>query len=264
MTEYKAYGIVGGKPKWTIVDESGKTINEDPRKEELKHLEIYDDGRRNQRKKYNETNTCDRCSKIFDIVNEYPRREYDKEGNWTRRWICKNCYLKDYSKNNPSSQNNIIKQMRPCRTGNQYPNSNNTIGYKTQKLINILENFEDLNKKYDNYKSPIDSIDPNTGLKYQIRGRLYDSRYGFWSFSNLEIDWDKEYHSIFCVCKNKDRTIIERIYKIPELQIKYKRKGISIYKNPSRGVPWYEQYRVKDEEYIKKANEIWKKIIEEE
>lgn len=41
-----------------------------------------------------------------------------------------------------------------------------------------------------------------------------------------------------------------------------KRSSIGIYNNPSpsKGIPWYEQYRVKDEDTIRKVNEILQKI----
>ena len=38
--EYKAYRIINGKPRWIIVDESGKIANTSPSKGELKELEI--------------------------------------------------------------------------------------------------------------------------------------------------------------------------------------------------------------------------------
>lgn len=54
--------------------------------------------------------------------------------------------------------------------------------------------------------------------------------------------------------------MIERIYRFPSDAI----KGITtitIVETPSRGVQWYEKYRVKDLEELKKANDIWKKIL---
>jgi len=47
-----------------------------------------------------------------------------------------------------------------------------------------------------------------------------------------------------------------------------KRSTIAITKDPTdnRGnpiVPWYENYRIKDEDLVKKANSIWKELHEE-
>lgn len=42
---------------------------------------------------YNRTNTCDKCGK--DLISDAcPRREYNKEGNWTGRWLCNACHHK--------------------------------------------------------------------------------------------------------------------------------------------------------------------------
>jgi len=60
---------------------------------------------------------------------------------------------------------------------------------------------------------------------------------------------------------SKDGKTIERIYIIPYLEI-IKRPTISVYKNPSRGVQWYEKYRVTDKDEVKKVNEIYGKILE--
>ena len=59
---------------------------------------------------------------------------------------------------------------------------------------------------------------------------------------------------------------IERIYIFTYEDVR-KRTSIAIIKNPMNSrhtcsiIPWYEKYRVTDEDELKKANEIWKKII---
>lgn len=45
-----------------------------------------------------------------------------------------------------------------------------------------------------------------------------------------------------------------------------KHNKITITRNPTDSsgsfiTPWYEKYRITDEEYLKKTNEIWKEII---
>lgn len=47
-------------------------------------------------------------------------------------------------------------------------------------------------------------------------------------------------------CFDKDRKIIERIYIFPWAEI-LKRTSITIYKNVYKWIPWYEQYRIRDE-----------------
>lgn len=47
---------------------------------------------------YNRTNTCDGCGINFDIATSHPCRQQNKEGNWTGKWLCHNCYSKEQYK----------------------------------------------------------------------------------------------------------------------------------------------------------------------
>ncbi len=67
---------------------------------------------------------------------------------------------------------------------------------------------------------------------------------------------------MICICKSTDGKRIERIYRFPKNEIN-NRRGITIVKNPSRSV-WYEKFRIKDEEEIRKSNDILQRILEEE
>lgn len=260
MTEYTSKRYIDGKIRQIIVDESGNIINRNPNKDELKDLDEEQYVRNIIPKTihHNRTNTCDRCGINFDKAFGKPHRERDREGNWTGKWDCQSCWQKF----DPFSSHSIMRSLRNRRTGNQNPDHSVTIGDQVQKLVNTLRNFIDLNIKDDNYNSPIDSIDPITGLKYQIKGKLYNSRNGQWTFAELEKEWEKEYHSVICVCISRDENTIDRLYEFPKSEtikrsisiVKYDSKG-RLYKNG-----WYEKYRIKDEGELKKANEIWKAL----
>lgn len=274
----KAWRIssIGEKPRWVIVDESGNIINKNPSKEELIGLEI--EKRKNKpgtkpyrNGKYNDTNICPRCreeNRITETSLLYPGnacREKDKDGKGIGEWICANHWRKHWQRYDLNSTNNLIKLMADCRTGNRDPDDESTKGDRTIDLACELYGYVDLNKKYDNYTTEIDCQDPVTKMLYQIRGKIYSSKYGVWVIGTLEGEWRKDYEDMIFFCFSNDRKIVERIYRIPfKDEIKKKRKGAVIYKNPSRGVQWYEQYRVKDEDEINKANEIWQKILDDD
>ncbi len=325
MTNYKSWRLIYRKPKLVIVDETGKIINRNPTKEELKDIQIeqcnksrelknyspkytneelleylkqfykengripmhtdfannpfyphYDTYRTRfgswnksldmvglLKKRYNDTNTCDRCGKSLE--NEKPAREYDKERHWTGKWDCANCR----EKYDPNSTTNTIRSMTNCRTG--YPNSEcpTAEGDRNVGLICELYGYIDLNKKYDKYNTDIDCQDPKTGLFYEVKGRLYNTTYRRWDFSSLERYWYKNYECMILICKNKDGNSIERIYIIPFKEIYNSDTGkcrtiISIYKNPTDNnsnpkTSWYDEYRITNEETIKKSNNILKK-----
>lgn len=208
-------------------------------------------------KYYNETNTCCRCGIKFEVATGHPYREYNKEGDLTGKWLCKNCYSKDYNKR-PDCTHAIMKSLTNRRTGNQDPNSSNAKGDRFQKLTCIWLDVDDLNIINDNYTSSIDhSRHPKLGI-IQTNGRFYDS-YNQWWQLNTRRSVNKDYDSIVFYCASKDGRIIERIYIFPWEEI-LERNTVTVAKNPLRGSPWYEKYRVTDEEVIKKVNDIWKKI----
>lgn len=250
---------------WIVVDK-GKFIR-NPTKEDLMNAKFMS---------YNKTNTCDRCKgenerdgkELTDKNILYPKnakREKDKNGKETGKWLCHKCKAKDYN-NMSGSYKNIIKSMGNYRTGNLDPNSSNAKAINSQELACGLYGWVDLNKKYDNHKSPIDCYDPKTGLYHQVQERHYDHRERRWNFANFEREWKKIFEDMICFCISEDEKIVERIYKFPLIEIK-RVTGIVIYKNPrdSWGNPKiarYGEYRITDENELKKANEIWTQILE--
>lgn len=230
-------------------------------------------GKRTNKPYYNRTNTCDRCREEGIETKIYPNnalREHDENGNWTGKWYCRLCH----ERYDPNSRNNIIKSLANCRTGNQNPNSEQAKGDNFEELTCRWRSkvstvpVENLNKKLNNRHSPIDhSWDSELGF-IQTKGRLYNSIERLWPFNNLEGEWNNNFDVIICYCASKDGKIIEIIYIIPKKEIKDKRTGISIYKNPtdSHGNPkisWYDKYRIIDEEIIKEINDIWQLILKE-
>lgn len=72
---------------------------------------------------------------------------------------------------------------------------------------------------------------------------------------------------MICYCASEDGTLIERLYIFPKAEIE-RVKSISIIKSPigrwnNLIIPWYEKYRIADDGELKKVNDIWKKILEE-
>lgn len=176
-------------------------------------------------------------------------------------YVCNKCSRKDYQKNNPNSQHNLIKSVANFRTGNLDQNSATAKAIKSQELACILYGWEDLNKKHDNHKTPLDCYNPKTGLYHQVQGRYYNSERGYWSFTGFEREWRKIFETLVCFCISEDGQTVERIYKIPLKEIiENERIGATIVKNNSKGVGWYEEYRVIDKEELKKADKIWKDI----
>lgn len=223
-------------------------------------------GKRTNKPYYNRTNTCDRCrehGKETKLIPGNILREYNKEGDWTGKWDCKPCY----ERYDPNSHNNIKKSLAGHRTGYQNLESEQAKGKRSQELVCKLYEWEDLNKKYDNYATPIDCHDPKTGLYHQVQGRYYNSIERCWTFTNFENERFKKYENMVCFCFSKDGKIVERIYKFPKEEIDSV-IGVTIYKDPTDShsnpkISWYEKYRIKDEYELKRANGVWQQILKE-
>lgn len=210
-------------------------------------------------KYYNRANTCDRCGENFGNVSGHPYREYDKERNWTGKWLCHKCYKKDYDKR-PGCGHSLEKDVTDRRTGNQNPNSGSAKGDLFEELTCIWRGVKNLNIENDDYGSPIDhSRDPELGI-IQTKGKLYDNRSGYWTFGDLKSEHKKDFDNLILYCMDKDMNIVERVYIVPKCEV-IKRSGITIVKNSFRGPGWYEKYRVKDEGTLKIINDIWINII---
>jgi len=266
MTKYKVYISIDEKEYFWVIVENGKVINRNATREELEKITT-------KVRYYNKTNICPTCRKENNITDNsilYPKNtchRIDKNGKDTEEWVCCNHRRRDHQRYNPNSQHNIIRSLANYRTGNQDPNHESTKADRSQELACKLYGWEDLNKKNDNNEVPIDCYDPNTGLLHQIKieSLEYDKGWFGWRFSHLEEEWHKNYEDITFFCMSEDGKIIEEIYKIPfKNEIKGKRKSVTISKSRlrnSKTLYWYEKYREKDEDELKKANKIWQEII---
>lgn len=212
---------------------------------------------------YNETNTCDKIRKVgFSwkrcgnrlIREENPHREY-KDGKWTGKWLCRSCYVKP--------RNRIGKNS----------NSPKAKADNSQELTCELFDVKDLNKENDNYCSPIDHSPIHEGVSITIgrelvdlSGRilqtkcaLYDPINRYWSLDVVN-EHNKDFDFLVTYCISRDGKKIERIYIIRWEEV-MRHGSIKIIKNLSKG-GWYRHYEIKDIEILKKANDLWEKILE--
>lgn len=232
--------------------------------------EIYSHGNTRKKLGYVKGDICYRCKEDNNVTNDSilcPGKTYrEKDENWkdTGNYVCYKHWRKYYDKYCSYSSCSMTRSVTNCRTNNQKLNSNQEKGDISLELACILYGWEDLNKKYNNFRTPIDCYDPKTGLYHQVRGRRYDSTYKLWNTGPLEREWIKKYEDMVLICQSGDGKKVEEMYIIPHIEIK-KRKNISIVKNPtdcagSSIISWYRKYRITNEDELKKANKILKFI----
>ena len=133
---------------WIVVD-NGRLIR-NPTKEDLKDAKDYLKGKSIS---YNKTNICDKCREenkkygreLTDKNILYPKNAYhelDQKGHRTKRWLCKNCYNKDWKKH-------VCKRERY-----QDSNSNITKGDCYLELVND----NDVKKRFHTRKQLIEIL----------------------------------------------------------------------------------------------------------
>lgn len=216
-------------------------------------------------RRYNSTNICDNIENGIKCENILvPGKAYKKYNNgiWTKKWLCKNCHGRREDKINPDTRNNILKSMSDRRTNNIKEN-NNWKGDLFEELTHRWKGVKILSIENDCYNGPLDHSCDSEGKIYQTMGRsgtvCYDAEVHCFTF---EREWKKNFDFEICYCTSNDEKIIEKMYIFPKEEI-VGRTSVTIYKNPSKRIGWYEKYRFKDEEELRKVNEIWKQILEE-
>lgn len=267
MAKYKIFVTIDEQNKFWIVVNNGKFIR-NPTEEDIKGTKVL---------YYNQTNICPICRKEYKIDGKkltnksilYPknaRHDTDKDGNKTEEYACYRHGNGNYERYAPNSQHNIQKALRNRRTGNVGPKTNQAKGDRGEELLCQWKGYTNLNKKFDKYtRNPIDCFNDKTGEYYQVKVAYYDSINRRWGQNFLGIEFG--FRSLFLFCISEDGQTVERGYDIPEKEV-INVTGITITKYAKSGLLYeneqHEKNRITDEKELKKINEIWKNILEEQ
>lgn len=267
---------------WVIYDSRTKTLIQNPSEEELKGTKLVE---------YNPTNICPLCREYckkqkIDLTYKnilYPKnvgRDVNEEGERIEKWVCFNHAKNNYEKYNTGSTRNIIKMMTERRMG--------TLDYDRQMLADNsqyltceLFGVDDLNKKNNNYNSPYDHNKISNHLLININNNIVDlcgkipqskvatfSRdigvNGGYHFGFQKKEYLKRFDITILWCISEDRSHVEELYTFSKDDIfnteKEMRKSITIVKNPTKVYKNYEKYKVTDQFFIDRANDLWKNL----
>lgn len=276
MTKYKVRMSIDEKEYFWVIMENSKTINRNADRDELVKIKT-------KHILYNMTNICPICREENNITDKsilYPgnsRHETDKNGKKIDEYVCRIHGLRRYQIYDSNSTLNAHKLLAHRRTGN-LNNSEHILGDNCQRHAYEWLGCEDLNKKNDNYCTPIDCSPIHGGISIiiggkllnlsgkvpQIKGRRYNPIYRRWA-THIYSELGKKFDILILYCISEYGNAIDRIYIFPKEEI-VGITGISITEHPTDNVGdakigWYEEYRVTGEDDLKKADKIWKNII---
>lgn len=256
MIYYKSARYIDGKTRIVVTDENGNIVDRNPTKERIKSA-IPD--KKRESKAELENRICIICgSKDTSIYKGKYRwiRDRDDKENWTGKYICFNCYGKNRQKNDPNSQQNIIKSIRNPRIGNIKKDSEQGMVIIIQAVVAKVNGIEDLNIKTNNYNYHVD-------MYKDIYGRInveYSSfRYPYyngWIFNSrrTNVIKNENYDTYILLCLGIGKINIQRVYIIPNIGKIKELWIIGINVNGSE----YDIYRVDQNSY----NDVFQNIME--
>lgn len=173
---------------------------------------------------------CYRCG-----TEDYCRGEYDDNGDWTGKWICRYCYDR-YS---PRSTHTIMRSITNIRNGYLSVSSKHGKAIIDQAVVSKVLNIDDLNIKMDKFTWYIDMENSEDG-KIDVKGAtiLYGD-YHFQTERNIESD------TYICIGYDKKRKNIDDVWKIPNEGRICNITSIKTVKNPSK-TSIYNKFKIGD------------------
>lgn len=194
-------------------------------------------------RQYNSTNICTICRKNI-LTPGHVYREYNEKGDWTGKWVCRNCRRKDIWKESTHFRNGDLDPF--CETGK---------GYMSQQVTCRVLGIGDMNIKNDNFNTPIDHSKHHLYGNIATKSRLYDRINKSWSFYSGG-EHNKDVDNMFSYCLDDNMKNIIKGYIFPKKLITG-RQRITINDNINLE---YEKYRIKD---IKPFNDTYQEILKE-
>lgn len=243
------------------------------------------DGKSKQRTEDN----CIICNKDLNSIPttswNHPMKQYINN-EWTKHWLCNDCWYETDYKLRSDTKAKIIKYMRDRRLGT-LKDLGNILGDNCEELTKELFGVKRLSTELDKYsRLPNDHSPIPEGVSIEIAGKLIDlsgkvpqttgrclDDYGTWDFGNLKREWNKDFDIEVCWCISKDRLSVERgyIFMKKDIYNSETKEGVNrihITKNPTDAygnsvIPAYEPRAISDNALLNRANEKWKDIIKE-
>lgn len=223
--------------------------------EKISTVDEKDVAKKTRAKKYMGNVKCHECGSSDTHTRANGKldwyRYYSEKEEWDGvSYLCHKCYVKKYQ-SGQDSQCNIIKSMRSSRIGSLDRFVNHGKAVIGQWIAGKVLGLKDLNIEIDNFKVPIDLSEHAVHGKIDVKASSLSVTYGIWSFPIK----DRGFDNIIILCMSKSFDSVERVYIIPKIEF-LNRIHISIVKSPSKGVQWYEKYRIDEKCY----NDVYRSV----
>lgn len=233
MTYYKTIRYIEGKLRWIITDDD-ENIIKNPTDEQRK-IAIQEDRHLYARNKFKKRICCICGSNKTHIdihIDHHLWFKYSCNNKiGCTGYICHNC------------QGKHEQHISQWRNGELDPSSPLGRGFIGQQIVANTYKIDDCNIKMDNFSFYVDlSKHPEYGY-CEIRTRSLNVNYQ-WTF---DTNRPQEYDTLILVCMDnkypwKD---VERVYVIAwDIIVNRCMISVTITKNPSKGVQWYDEFRI--------------------
>lgn len=240
---YKSYRIIDGKPRWVIVDETGKVINRIPSKEELKDLEEEPRNVQDTRKykTYTDEELLDYLMR-FERENERVPTTTDFANNHSE-YPSFMTYVRRFG----SWLNSLkLAGLDIDLMGQQYTR------YKgRQAEIMVINHFKKnpVDLSGENCHSPCDGICPN-GKMYDVKSSgLYIG--GYWVFGTGN-KYKNEIEIYYFLAFNEDYTKLKYAWRVPGEMV----EGNTLYIGVNTGKGQFNVENMKEYEITDKIKKI--------
>lgn len=166
---------------------------------------------------------------------------------WDRKsYVCSKCYEKE-SRKLPDSRTNWIKSQRKFRNKELPKDCSSGKAFIGEQIWCKTRGVDNCNIKMDNFAYKYDhSPDQEYGITNTKIASLNHHQGTVEAWGGFHTNG--KYDNAVLICMDKNWENVERVYIIPEYEMK-KRSNVTISKNPYRGIPWYEKYRVDEKPY---------------
>lgn len=233
---------VGEKPRWVIIDDTGKTVNNEPTEDELKGLKRFPKEkykrRGNRNKKYTDEELLSCLTQFFVENGRLPTEADFNCGD--DRYSCSNTFINRFG-----SWSNALKlvgldvesmiKKGVLETANQK-------GRFAEIIIRDHFDKHSIDLAEENCRNPYDGICPNNKI-YDVKSSKFNEEWGHWQFGTKN-KYKDDIEIYYLLAFNKDYTELMYAWRIPGEVVEKDTFYVGLSHNYEFDIKYMEEYDI--------------------